>query len=105
MNKSKDELTEILGDLATDVINYDKRMTEAGAPPIRFVSKYVSKAKAKLLARERRIKLEAKIEALDLAEDIITRISDGTLGFVTACDVVPEARAKLQSQLDELKKG
>lgn len=31
--------------LASDLINYDQRMTKAGAPPIRFVHEYISKSR------------------------------------------------------------
>lgn len=44
------ELDEIMQTLAEDLINYDQRMTKAGAPDIRFVHKYTRKAEKRLLA-------------------------------------------------------
>lgn len=44
----QDSVEQILGDFAEAIINYDKRMEAAGAPPIRFVHKYVKEAAAKL---------------------------------------------------------
>jgi len=48
-NKDTEWLDEILKTLAEDLINYDARMTEAKAPPIRFVYKYNNKAKQSIL--------------------------------------------------------
>lgn len=56
------ELAEILGNLSEQLINYDKRMTDAGAPPVRFVYKYTKEAEQHLLAwRDREIQNALKI--------------------------------------------
>lgn len=45
---SKDEITTILGDFADEIINYDKRMSDAGAPNVRFIGKYIKKYEKRL---------------------------------------------------------
>lgn len=56
-------LTQVLGELAEELINYDQRMTQAGAPNIRFVHKYTSKAKQSLIARHKADIKEAERKA------------------------------------------
>lgn len=50
MQTNESELTKILGVLAVEVINYDKRMTDMGSPPVRFVNKYTAKAEKAIKA-------------------------------------------------------
>lgn len=43
-----DSIATILGDFAVEIINYDKRMNDAGAPEVRFVGKYIKKYEKRL---------------------------------------------------------
>ena len=57
-------LDKILGQLAEELINYDKRMTDAGAPNVRFVHKYNSKAAKALKAWKEARNTQARIDLL-----------------------------------------
>lgn len=45
---TKESVATILGDFAVEIINYDKRMNDAGAPQVRFVGKYIKKYEKRL---------------------------------------------------------
>lgn len=50
-NSDSSWVDTVLGDLAEELINYEQRMTDSGAPPIRFVHKYTNKAKQEILQK------------------------------------------------------
>lgn len=67
MSHPIDSIDQILATLAEELMTYDQRMVEAGAPNVRFVHKYNSKAKK---AIESIIQAARIAEALDIRENI-----------------------------------
>lgn len=103
MSKTEDELTEILA-MVKYSINYGD--THGGCPPaVESVARHgISEAITALLARERRIALEAKIEMINKYFEPYIKNGERASDMFDIL-MIQQERVELQSQLDELKKG